>query len=117
MATILLNGHAGGGAGFAAWKSLEAEIRKRLGKFEIISIEYMAHHMHIMEKYRELLETDHEKYTEEFYEAMEELPRRMGVTDEAINAYTESATDDVEGYMEIVDRIHKRAQELSDEDK
>jgi len=39
MAIILLNGHAGGGTGFAAWRSIEAEIRKRLGKVEIISID------------------------------------------------------------------------------
>jgi diacylglycerol kinase (ATP) len=39
MATILLNGHAAGGIGFAAWRSIESEIRKRIGKSEIISID------------------------------------------------------------------------------
>ncbi len=39
MATILLNGHAGGGTGFGKWRSIEPEIRNRLGKFEIISVD------------------------------------------------------------------------------
>ncbi len=84
---------------------------------EDVYIEYMAHQMYIIEKYNQLMETDHDKYFQEYVDAMAELPEKMGVTEAAITAYTNKATEDAEAYMEIIDRIGKRAEELLDKDK
>jgi diacylglycerol kinase (ATP) len=39
MATILFNGHSGGGTGYVKWRIIESEIRKLIGKFEMINID------------------------------------------------------------------------------
>ncbi len=76
---------------------------------EEVYIEYKAHQIYILEKYG----ADYDKYAAE----LGRLPDKIGVTEEAINAFSETASEDLVTYSETLDRIGKRVQELLDKDK